>query len=160
MAPFYPSRRLPARAPVRFFFSSPAAGSPCKRLNMFLRWMVRGPDGIDLGLWKFVPPSKLVIPLDTHIFRIARGLRLTRRRTANWKAAREITDHLKILDPEDPVRYDFALTRPGILKLLPSRKIRFSPSHLFTEPAPLSGCDPKLRGRPHKEIHPPLRGGR
>jgi len=115
--PFYESGSLPSRAPVRFFFSSPAAGSSCKRLNLFLRWMVRGPDGIDFGLWSFIAPRQLVIPLDTHIFRVAKRLRLTRRRTANWKTAREITDRLKIFDAEDPVKYDFALTRPGILKL-------------------------------------------
>ena len=130
--PFFSSGSLPARAPVRFFFSSPAEGSSCKRMNLFLRWMVRGPDGVDLGLWKFLPPSKLLIPLDTHIYRVARALKLTRRRTANWKTAREITDRLKILDREDPVKYDFALTRPGILKLLPSRKERLSLHHLFS----------------------------
>src|SRR4029453_15430384 len=129
---FFPSGILPPRAPVRFFFSSPAEGYSCKRMNLFLRWMVRGPDGVDLGLWKFLPPSKLLIPLDTHIYRVGRALKLTRRRTANWKTAREITDRLKILDREDPVKYDFALTRPGILKLFPSRKERLSLHHLFS----------------------------
>jgi uncharacterized protein (TIGR02757 family) len=115
VSPFYRRGVLPSEAPLRFFFSSPADGSSCKRLNLFLRWMVRGPDGLDLGLWNFIPPSKLVIPLDTHIYQIARTLKLTRRKSPNWKMAREITDQLKLLDPKDPVKYDFALTRIGIL---------------------------------------------
>ncbi len=116
VSPFYSSGKIPQNAPVRFFFSSPADGSSCKRLNLFLRWMVRGPDGIDLGLWNFISPAQLVIPLDTHIYKIARSLGLTRRKSPNWKMAQEITAHLKSLDPQDPIKYDFALTRLGILK--------------------------------------------
>lgn len=107
---------LPRSSKTRLFFSSPFQGSSCKRLNLFLRWMVRGPDGVDFGLWDFVPPSKLLIPLDTHIYRVARELRLTRRKVANWKTAEEITHCLRDLDPHDPVKYDFALSRLGILE--------------------------------------------
>lgn len=94
--------------------SPPSLGSACKRLNLYLRWMVRPDDGVDFGLWKGVPPSKLVIPLDTHILRIGRYLGLTRRRSAGWKAALDITRALKRLDPEDPLKYDFPLCHHGI----------------------------------------------
>lgn len=95
------------------FFSSPANGSACKRANLFLRWMVRDRD-IDFGLWKEVPKNKLIIPLDTHIARISRCLGLTFRKTQDWKMAVEITESLKRFDPEDPVKYDFALCHHGI----------------------------------------------
>lgn len=95
------------------FFPSPRTGSACKRLNLFLRWMVRSGD-IDLGVWKEIPPSKLIIPLDTHIARIARCLGLTKRTSSGWKTAKEITDSLIELDPHDPLKYDFALCHHGI----------------------------------------------
>ncbi len=113
--------KLPARSGVRFFFPSPSTGGACKRLNLFLRWMVRKDDGLDTGLWKRVEPSKLVIPLDTHIARISRNLGLTERKTPGWPMAEEITGALKALDPDDPVRYDFALSRLGILEECPRR---------------------------------------
>ncbi len=116
------SRALPGGAGVRFFFPSPASGSPCKRLNLYLRWMVRRDDGLDLGLWRGIPPSKLVIPLDTHIARIASYLGLTRRKSRDWKMAEEITASLARLDPSDPVKYDFALCRLGILDVCPQRR--------------------------------------
>lgn len=109
-SPVYGKKRLPG---FRFLFPSPAAGSACKRLNLFLRWMVRRAD-IDLGVWDAVPPSKLVIPLDTHIARVSRCLGLTRRRSNDWKTAVEITEALKTLDPRDPLKYDFALCHRGI----------------------------------------------
>lgn len=99
---------------VGAFLSSPARGSACKRWCMFLRWMVRPKDGIDLGLWTHLDPSQLVIPLDTHVHRIARLTGLTERRTANWKTAVQITDRLAAIDPADPVRFDFALAHLGI----------------------------------------------
>jgi endonuclease III len=76
--------------------------------------MARGPDGIDFGLWKFISPARLVIPVDRHIARMAALLGLTARRSPDWKMALDITRALRALDPEDPVRYDFALVRPGI----------------------------------------------
>ncbi len=99
---------------LAYLLTSPRDGSACKRMNLFLRWMVRR-EAPDLGLWTFVDPAKLVMPLDTHVHRIATFLGLTRRRTANWKTARELTDTLAIFDARDPVRYDFAICRLGIL---------------------------------------------
>jgi uncharacterized protein (TIGR02757 family) len=99
-----------------FLFPKPSEGSACKRWNLQLRWMVRR-DQIDFGLWTRIPPSALVIPTDTHVHRVARRLGLTRRRTADWKTALEITESLKRLDPADPVKYDFALCRLGILEI-------------------------------------------
>ncbi len=98
---------------LRQFFPSPAKGSACKRANLFLRWMVRDRD-IDFGIWKEMPKSKLVIPLDTHIARISRCLGLTARKTQDWKTALEVTEALRKLDPEDPMKYDFALCHQGI----------------------------------------------
>ena len=89
---------------------SPADGSACKRLNLFLRWMVRR-DAVDPGPWTAVSPEKLVVPLDTHMFRISRALGLTARRQADLKSALEITRGFRAIRPEDPVRYDFSLTR-------------------------------------------------
>lgn len=104
---------LPARAGVRFFFSSPADGSACKRLNLFLRWMVRR-GGVDLAVWRAVEPRALVIPLDAHVHRIARSVGLTRYRSPGWPMALDITKRLRRLDPLDPVKYDFALFQLGL----------------------------------------------
>jgi len=120
-APVYGGKELPSGAGVRFFFPSPASGSACKRLNLYLRWMVRRGDSLDFGIWKGVDPAKLVIPLDTHIARISRNIGLTGRATADWKMAEEITDALREFDPADPVKYDFALCRLGILDRCPKR---------------------------------------
>ena len=108
------ARTIPKDSYFPFFFPSPASGSACKRLCMFLRWLVRPDDGIDLGLWSGVSPSQLVIPVDLHIRRIARSLGLTGRNQADWKMACEITDRLRELDPDDPVKYDFSLCHLGI----------------------------------------------
>ncbi|MBF0516935.1 MAG: TIGR02757 family protein [Nitrospirae bacterium] len=94
-------------------FPSPFKGGACKRFNMFLRWMVRDAD-IDLGIWPEIPKSSLVIPLDTHISRISRCIGLTKRKGNGWKTAVEITEALKLMDPEDPLKYDFALCHHGI----------------------------------------------
>lgn len=111
----YRGRRLPPEAGVRFFFPSPVDGSACKRLNLYLRWMVRR-GGVDLGVWRAVDPAALVIPLDAHVYAIARRLRLTRYRSAGWAMAADITRRLRRLDPCDPVKYDFALHRMGLWK--------------------------------------------
>lgn len=95
------------------FFPSPINGSSCKRLNMFLRWMVRDRD-IDFGLWTEIEKSELIIPLDTHIARISRCLGLTDRASNDYKTAVEITNNLRVLDPDDPIKYDFALCHHGI----------------------------------------------
>ena len=108
------SRAIPADSYFPFFFPSPASGSACKRLCMYLRWMVRPDDGIDLGLWHEIPPAKLIIPVDAHIRRISRYLGLTSRKQGDWRMAREITAALRELDPADPVKYDFSLCHLGI----------------------------------------------
>jgi uncharacterized protein (TIGR02757 family) len=98
-----------------YLLPSPSSGSACKRLNMFLRWMVRDRDGIDFGLWKNVSPSSLIMPVDTHIARIATTLGFTKRTTADWRMAEEITGALRKFDNNDPVRYDFSLCRTGMV---------------------------------------------
>ena len=107
---------------VRYLLPSPADGSACKRMNLFLRWMIRRTSP-DLGLWTFADPAKLVVPLDTHVHRIATFLGINERKSADWKAARRITDRLARFNRSDPVRYDFAICRLGILDLC-SRKRR------------------------------------
>ncbi len=107
-------RAIPADSYFPFFFPSPLSGSACKRLCMFLRWMVRHDDGIDLGLWKDILPSKLVIPVDAHIMRISRFLGFTSRKQADWRTAREITAALREFDPGDPVKYDFSICHLGL----------------------------------------------
>jgi len=99
---------------VCYFFPRPSAGSACKRLNLFLRWMVRS-DAIDLGTWTLVSPSRLIIPLDTHVIRVGRCLRLTRYVSPGWKMAAEITASLRAVDARDPVRYDFSLCHVGMM---------------------------------------------
>jgi uncharacterized protein (TIGR02757 family) len=95
------------------FLPSPARGSACKRLNLFLRWLVRE-DEVDPGGWGGISPSKLIVPLDTHMHRISLMLGLTKRKQADLRTAFEITEAFRELSPEDPVRYDFVLTRFGI----------------------------------------------
>jgi len=113
-APGASARQAAARPGVCYFFPRPSAGSACKRLNLFLRWMVRR-DEIDLGIWTEVSPSRLIIPLDTHVIRLGRCLRLTRYSSPNWKMAAEITASLRSMNVEDPVRYDFSLCHVGMM---------------------------------------------
>ncbi|OVE73782.1 TIGR02757 family protein [bacterium B17] len=96
-----------------YLIPSPAGGSACKRLHLFLRWMVRK-DTVDPGGWKGVSKAKLIVPLDTHMARIGQMMGFTHRKTANIKMAKEITDSLAQFYSKDPVKYDFALTRFGI----------------------------------------------
>ena len=91
----------------------PDRGSACKRLHLFLRWMVRS-DDVDPGGWEGVETSKLIIPLDTHMHRLSLRMGLTERKQANGRTAEEITNALRVFNPEDPTKYDFALTRLGI----------------------------------------------
>ncbi len=100
---------------VHYLIPSTLKNSPCKRLFMFSRWMVRS-DNIDLGLWKFIAPQELVIPLDTHIFRVSKDLGFTSRRSASLNTALEITDSLKKYSKNDPVKYDWALSHVGIIE--------------------------------------------
>jgi uncharacterized protein (TIGR02757 family) len=99
----------------------PLGAGAAKRLHLFLRWMVRGSDGIDLGVWKRVPPSALLVPLDTHVARVAWRLGLVRRRTMGWAAAEDITRNLAVVDPMDPVRFDFLLCHHGMSGACPPR---------------------------------------
>ena len=100
--------KVPKVPGVYFFFSRPSSGGACKRLNLFLRWMVRK-DGVDPGGWQRPLPGQLVIPLDPHTIRAGKCLRLTKRASPGWKMAADITAALRIVDPADPVRYDFSL---------------------------------------------------
>lgn len=98
---------------VAYFFPRPSRGSACKRLNLFLRWMVRR-DAVDPGGWTAVSPARLIVPLDTHVIRVGRCLRLTRYTSPGWRMAADITASLRAIDPADPVKYDFALCRLGM----------------------------------------------
>lgn len=107
--PFAPQR-------TRKHVATPERGSACKRLNMYLRWMVRKDDaGVDFGLWRSVSMSQLVCPCDVHVERVARRLGLIKRNKADWQTALELTHELRTFDPEDPVRYDFALFGLGVM---------------------------------------------
>jgi uncharacterized protein (TIGR02757 family) len=102
------------RAGVCYFFPRPSAGSGCKRLNLFLRWMVRR-DALDLGVWRRVSPAQLIVPLDTHVIRVGRCLGLTTYSSPGWRMARDITASLRRLDPDDPVKYDYSLCHLGMM---------------------------------------------
>ena len=108
--PDYPKRTIK-------HVSTPARKSACKRLNMYLRWMVRQDhNGVDFGIWKKIAPSQLVCPCDVHVERVARKLKLIKRKGMNWQTALELTGNLRKLDAEDPVKYDFALFGLGIIE--------------------------------------------
>src|SRR6185369_12908220 len=133
--------RVPKRPGVSYFFPSPSKGSACKRLNLFLRWMVRR-DALDLGVWKRVPPAKLIVPLDTHVIRVGRCLRLTTYTSPGWRMARDITASLRALDPLDPVKYDFSLCHLGMMNAC-----GFSRPQADSQ-CPLRGsCRPRARTR-------------
>jgi uncharacterized protein (TIGR02757 family) len=145
-----PPRRSRSSPGVCYFFPRPSAGSACKRLNLFLRWMVRR-DALDLGVWTSVPPSALVVPLDTHVMRVGRCLGLTRYISPGWAMAREITDALRVLDPDDPVKYDFALCHLGMMNAC-----GFSRAQQDSQ-CPLRGvCRPRAR-RPPRSRRPSAR---
>lgn len=108
--PDYPNR-------TKKHISSPSQKSTCKRLNMFLRWMVRKDDcGVDFGIWNQIKPSELIVPCDLHVDRVARKLNLITRKQTDWQTAVELTEHLREFDPADPVKYDFALFGLGIFE--------------------------------------------
>lgn len=131
--------RVPKTPGAHYFFSRPSTGSACKRLNLFLRWMVRR-DAVDPGGWTAVPPRQLVVPLDTHTIRAGRCLRLTRRTSPGWKMAADITAALRELDPDDPVRYDFALCHLSMMGACGFKTKQGSSQ------CPLKGvCRPRLR---------------
>ena len=99
---------------LKYLLASPAGGSACKRLNLFLRWMVRN-DDVDAGLWKSVDRARLIVPVDVHMSRLCRILGLYSRKTVSLSTAVKITESFAEIEPADPVKYDFALTRIGIL---------------------------------------------
>jgi uncharacterized protein (TIGR02757 family) len=132
--------RLPKRPGVCYFFPRPSAGSACKRQNLFLRWMVRS-DAVDLGVWNRLPAAKLIVPLDTHVIRLGRCLKLTRYTSPGWKMAADITASLRALDPVDPVRFDFSICHVGMMNAC-----GFGRKQGDTQ-CPLRGlCHPRQRG--------------
>ena len=97
--------------------AAPERNSACKRLNMFLRWMVRKDDkGVDFGIWKNISPLQLICPIDVHVARVARHFKLLKRKQTDWQAALELTGNLRELDRKDPVKYDFALFGLGVME--------------------------------------------
>jgi uncharacterized protein (TIGR02757 family) len=112
---FFSLEHVPAR--TKKHVASPARKSTCKRLNMFLRWMVRKDNcGVDFGIWNKISPAQLVCPVDLHVARVARRFNLLQRKQVDWQAALDLTAYLRKLDPNDPVKYDFALFGLGIIE--------------------------------------------
>jgi uncharacterized protein (TIGR02757 family) len=112
---FFSIPDAPAR--TRKHVATPERGSTCKRLNMFLRWMVRKDDkGVDFGIWNKIEPSQLLCPIDMHVARVAKRINLINRKQVDWLSALELTDQLKKFDREDPAKYDFALFGLGVVE--------------------------------------------
>ena len=110
---FFSMEDIPRR--TKKHVAAPNKNSSCKRLNMFLRWMVRHDNnGVDFGIWKKIKPSDLICPVDLHVARVSRRLNLLSRKQVDWIAAMELTEQLRKFDPADPVKYDFALFSLGI----------------------------------------------
>jgi len=111
---FFSLKDSPARTVKHI--ASPQKKSSCKRLNMFLRWMVRNDNnGVDFGIWKKISPAALICPIDVHVARVARHFNLLDRKPTDWQAALELTNNLRKLDQSDPVKYDFALFGLGVM---------------------------------------------
>ena len=123
LSEFVEKLKKPFRCSWSGFLPSLSRGSACKRLNLFLRWMVRE-DEVDPGGWLGISPSKLIVPLDTHMHRIGLMLGLTKRKQADLRTALDITEAFRDLSPEDPVRYDFVLTRFGIRRDMDEEHLR------------------------------------
>lgn len=112
---FFSLEEAPTR--TKKHIASPLSGSTCKRLNMFLRWMVRKDNqGVDFGLWKSVSPAALIMPIDVHVARVSRGLGILIRTQTDWQTAIELTNYCRTLDPKDPIKYDFALFSLGVIE--------------------------------------------
>ena len=112
---FFSLEHVPAR--TKKHIATPERKSSCKRLNMFLRWMIRNDSkGIDFGIWKNISPSQLICPIDVHVARVARKLGILKRKQTDWQAALELTQYLRTLDSNDPVKYDFALFGLGVME--------------------------------------------
>jgi uncharacterized protein (TIGR02757 family) len=112
---FFSLPDIPER--TRKHIASPEKNSSCKRLNMYLRWMVRSDDkGVDFGIWKNISPAQLICPVDVHVARVAKELNLMKIQPVNWQTALELTTFLRTLDKADPVKYDFALFGTGVME--------------------------------------------
>ena len=112
---FFSLEEVPVR--TKKHISSPLSGSTCKRLNMFLRWMIRkDKQGVDFGIWKKITPASLIIPIDVHVARVSRALGIIERKQTDWQTAIELTNYCRTLDPKDPVKYDFALFSLGVIE--------------------------------------------
>ncbi len=112
---FFSLEHVPNR--TRKHIATPYKGSTCKRLNMYLRWMVRrDKQGVDFGIWKKISPAELICPIDLHVARVAKRFGLLHRKQIDWQAAVELTTYLRTLDPKDPVKYDFALFGLGVME--------------------------------------------
>jgi uncharacterized protein (TIGR02757 family) len=112
---FFSLDEAPAR--TKKHIASPMTGSTCKRLNMFLRWMVRtDKQGVDFGIWKSISPAALIMPIDVHVARVSRALGILKRTQTDWQTAIELTDYCRTLDAKDPVKYDFALFSLGVIE--------------------------------------------
>ena len=112
---FFSLEDVPAR--TKKHIASPKKKSTCKRLNMYLRWMIRHDNnGVDFGIWKTIHPSQLICPVDLHVARVARHFNLLKRKQVDWLAAVELTEELRKFDNADPVKYDFALFGLGVLE--------------------------------------------
>jgi uncharacterized protein (TIGR02757 family) len=112
---FFSLEHIPER--TKKHIATPERKSSCKRLNMFLRWMVRQDDkGVDFGIWKKISPAELICPIDVHVARVAKRLNLLTRTQTDWQAAVELTNYLRTLDKDDPVKYDFALFGLGVME--------------------------------------------
>ena len=110
---FFSLEHIPAR--TKKHIATPERKSSCKRINMFLRWMVRKDNkGVDFGIWKNISPSQLICPLDLHVVRVAKRLNILQRKQTDWQAAVQLTEYLRTLDNKDPVKYDFALFGMGV----------------------------------------------
>lgn len=132
--------KVPARPGVAYFFPRPSIGSACKRMNLFMRWVVRR-DALDLGVWTRVSPSRLIVPLDTHVIRVGRCLKLTRYTSPGWPMALDITQALRTLDPLDPVKYDFSVCHLGMMNACGFQTPKGDAN------CPLKGvCAPRARG--------------
>ena len=112
---FFSLEEAPAR--TKKHIASPVTGSTCKRLNMFLRWMVRtDKQGVDFGVWKSISPAALIMPIDVHVARVSRALGIVKRTQTDWQTAIELTNYCRTLDAKDPVKYDFALFSLGVIE--------------------------------------------
>jgi len=112
---FFSLEEAPAR--TKKHIASPLSGSTCKRLNMFLRWMVRtDKQGVDFGIWKSISPAALIMPIDVHVARVSRALGILKRTQTDWQTAIELTHYCRTLDAKDPVKYDFALFSLGVIE--------------------------------------------